>query len=146
MKQERLRQIPSVEKIAQALGETGLPRPLVLDVVRGEVGALRKEKNIPGFDAVLARVREAVGVLGASRIQPLINGTGILIHTNFGRAPLAPEAIERIGQIGANYNNLEYDLTGGDRGGRAAYLERCLALMCESRPPRWSITTPPRWC
>ncbi len=130
MKQERLRQIPSVEKIAQALGETGLPRPLVLDVVRGEVGALRKEKNIPGFDAVLARVREAVGVLGASRIQPLINGTGILIHTNFGRAPLAPEAIERIGQIGANYNNLEYDLTGGDRGGRAAYLERCLALVC----------------
>jgi len=130
MKQDRLRQIPSVEKIAQALGETGLPRPMVLDVVRRELSALRKQKDIPGFDAVLARVRAAVGVLGASRIQPVINGTGILIHTNFGRAPLPPEAIERIVQIGANYNNLEYDLTGGDRGGRAAYLERCVALLC----------------
>lgn len=130
MKNSALRRIPSVEKVAQALGETGLPRPVVLDVVRRELAALRTQKSVPEFDVVLARVRAAVRDVGDSRLRPVINGTGILIHTNFGRAPLAPEAIERILQIGANYNNLEYDLSGGERGGRAAYLERCLALLC----------------
>ena len=65
-----------------------------------------------------------------SRIRPVINGTGILVHTNFGRAPLSPEAISALSAIGSNYNNLEYSLTDGTRGGRAAYLERGLALLC----------------
>jgi len=130
MKRSELRRIPSVEKIAQALGDTRLPRPMVLDVVRRDLGTLRKQKAIPDFDAVLARVRAAVVDLAASRIQPVINGTGILIHTNFGRAPLSSLAIERLAQIGANYNNIEYDLAAGERGKRAAYLERSLALLC----------------
>ena len=58
-----------------------------------------------------------------ARIQPLINGTGILIHTNLGRAPLGPAVVEALTTIAANYNNLEYDLSGGERGARAAYLE-----------------------
>jgi L-seryl-tRNA(Ser) seleniumtransferase len=66
----------------------------------------------------------------ASRIQPVINGTGILVHTNFGRSPLGPEVISAISMIGANYNNLEYSLTDGARGGRAAYLEHGLAVLC----------------
>jgi L-seryl-tRNA(Ser) seleniumtransferase len=130
VKHSALRRIPSVEKLAQALGEIELPRPVVLDVVRRELAALRTQKSIPAFDIVLARVRAAVRDLGNSRLRPVINGTGILIHTNFGRAPLAPEAIERLVQISANYNNLEYDLSGAERGGRAAYLERCLASLC----------------
>jgi len=65
-----------------------------------------------------------------SRIRPVINGTGILVHTNFGRAPLSPEAISALLSIGSNYNNLEYSLADGTRGGRAAYLERGLALLC----------------
>jgi L-seryl-tRNA(Ser) seleniumtransferase len=130
MKHSELRRIPSVEKISQALGDTGLPRPMALDVVRREIVILRKQKAIPDFDAILARVRAAVEDLAASRIQPVINGTGILIHTNFGRAPLSSRAIERLAQIGANYNNIEFDLAGGERGKRAAYLERSLALLC----------------
>ena len=47
---------------------------------------------------------------------------------SFGRAPLAPTVIEELSQIGANYNNLEYGLAGGKRGGRAAYLEQGLAV------------------
>jgi L-seryl-tRNA(Ser) seleniumtransferase len=125
-----LSRIPSVEKVAHALGATALPRPIVLHVIRDELSALRKRKDIPEFDQVLARIRGAVEDLGASRIQPVINGTGILIHTNFGRAPLSPQTIARLAQIGANYNNLEYDLIAGERGGRAVYLERCLALLC----------------
>jgi len=130
MKQSQLRAIPAVEKVLQALGDTDLPRPIVLGVVRRELAALRKQKAIPAFDAVLASVRDALRELRASRIRPLINGTGILIHTNFGRAPLGQSVIEAMSSIGSNYNNLEYDLGGGARGGRAAYLEQSLAVLC----------------
>ena len=130
MKQSQLRAIPAVEKVLQALGDTELPRPIVLGVVRRELAALRKQKSIPAFDGVLASVRDALRDLRASRIRPLINGTGILIHTNFGRAPLGPSVIQALTSIGSNYNNLEYDLGGGSRGGRAAYLEQSLAALC----------------
>jgi len=60
----------------------------------------------------------------------VINGTGIVIHTNFGRAPLGPTVIESLTAIAANYSNLEYDLSSGQRGHRATYLERNLALLC----------------
>jgi L-seryl-tRNA(Ser) seleniumtransferase len=132
MNVSRLRAIPSVEKILQSLGDATLPRPVVLDLVRRELGALRKQKAIPEFDAVVSAIRAKIRNLSAGRIQPVINGTGILIHTNFGRAPLGPAVIERLKSIGSNYNNLEYDLTGGARGGRAAYLEQALSLLCSS--------------
>jgi L-seryl-tRNA(Ser) seleniumtransferase len=130
MKRSQLRAIPAVEKVLQALGDAGLPRPMILEVVRRELATLRKQKSIPEFDAVVASIRGALAQLRSSRIRPLINGTGILIHTNFGRAPLAPGVIEALSQIGANYNNLEYGLAGGKRGGRAAYLEQSLAVLC----------------
>jgi L-seryl-tRNA(Ser) seleniumtransferase len=130
MKPSRLRAIPSVEKVLQTLGDTGVPRPLVLDVVRRELGMLRRLETIPDLDAVLARIRGGLGELRASRLQPVINGTGILVHTNFGRAPLGPAAVAALAGIAPTYNNLEYSLTTGGRGGRAAYLERSLAVLC----------------
>lgn len=126
----RLRSIPAVEKALQALGPMDLPRPAVVAVVRRELAALRAAKEVPGFDAVLARIRAALENLRRARIQPLINGTGILVHTNLGRSPLGSAVVETLCTIAANYNNLEYDLTGGERGGRAAYLEHNLALLC----------------
>ena len=116
MKRSGLRGIPSVDKLAQALGDTGLPRPTVVAVIRRELAALRKQGTIPGFEDVLSRVRSALGVLSASRIQPVINGTGILVHTNFGRAPLGPAVMEAVSRIGLRYNNLEYGLAEGGRG------------------------------
>ncbi len=130
MKQSQLRAIPAVEKVLQALGDTGLPRPLVVKAVRRELAVLRGKKAIPAFEAVLAAVQGALRDLRASRIRPLINGTGVLIHTNFGRAPLGPSVIEAMSRIGSNYSNLEYGLVGGTRGGRAAYLEQTLAALC----------------
>src|SRR5438477_11997653 len=127
----RLRNIPAVEKVLQALDDVaGLPRPAVVAVVRRELAALRTEKKMRDFDAVLERVRSSLQTLRSARIQPLINGTGIIVHTNFGRAPLGPAVVETLQTIAANYNNLEFDLTGGQRGGRASYLEHNLALLC----------------
>jgi L-seryl-tRNA(Ser) seleniumtransferase len=130
MKTDSLSAIPAVEKVLQALGEVGLPRPAIVAVVRRELAALRKEKEIPDFEGVLARVRAAFDALRSARIRPVINGTGIIIHTNLGRSPLGPAVVETLQTIAANYNNLEYDLTGGERGDRAAYLEHNLALLC----------------
>ncbi len=130
MKRTNLRGIPAVEKVLLALNETGLPRPTVVAIARRELAALRKQKTIPDFAAVVTRVLDALRTLDATRIRPLINGTGILIHTNLGRSPLGPAVIETLSKIGSHYNNLEYGLMEGSRGGRAAYLEHNLALLC----------------
>jgi L-seryl-tRNA(Ser) seleniumtransferase len=127
----RLRAIPSVEKVLHALGDAGLPRPIVVDVVRAELNALRRPTQaIPGIDGVLERVRAALSDVRASRMRPVINATGILVHTNLGRAPLGRDAIAAVSAIGSHYSNLEYDVPTGGRGGRGAYLERGLAVLC----------------
>ena len=129
-KSKALRGIPAVEQIVQRLGNIDVPRPAIVAVVRRELAAVRKEKPLPGADIIFARVQKAIHQLRSARLQPVINGTGVLIHTNLGRAPFGPEAIGTLTTIAANYNNLEFDLTEGERGGRAAYLEHNLALLC----------------
>src|SRR6266850_4913303 len=132
MKHSGLRGIPSVDKLALALGDMGLPHPTVVAAIRRELAALRKHGTIPRFDDILLRLRSGLEILRASRIQPVINGTGILVHTNFGRAPLGHAVMEAVSQIGSQYNNLEYGLAEGGRGNRAAYLEQNLALICDA--------------
>ena len=124
------RAIPSVDKIFNELGALDLPRAAVVATIRRELATMRAEDSIPDFQGIIARVRGALLKLSRAKIQPVINGTGIIIHTNFGRAPLGPAVINSLIEIAANYNNLEYDLAGGERGHRAAYLEHNLALLC----------------
>ena len=125
-----LRKIPSVDKVVAEIGDCDLPRRVVVDIVRDQLGSLRAEEKIPKFSGVMSRVRAAIDVLQLAKIQPVVNGTGIVIHTNFGRAPLDATVIESLSAIAANYNNLEYDLTSGERGHRATYLEHNLAVLC----------------
>lgn len=132
MKHSGLRGIPSVDTLAQALNDTGLPHPTIVAAIRRELATLRKQRTVPGFEELLSRLRSMLEPLRTSRIQPVINGTGVLVHTNFGRAPLGHEVMEAICRIGSQYNNLEYGLGDGTRGGRAAYLEHNLALLCGS--------------
>jgi L-seryl-tRNA(Ser) seleniumtransferase len=127
-----LRKIPSVDKVVGEIGDCDLPRRVVVEVVRRELGLLRTEKKIPNFSGVMSRIRAAINALQLAKIQPVINGTGIVIHTNFGRAPLGPALIESLSTIAANYTNLEYDLTSGERGHRATYLEHNLSLVCSA--------------
>ncbi len=124
------RKIPAVNRVLDVLGDYDLPRPLIVDLVRRELSRLRAHAQTPEFASIVDLVRAAIGQLRASRLQPVINGTGIVIHTNFGRAPLAPEAIRALREIGPAYSNLEYDLISGERGHRATYIEKALALLC----------------
>ncbi len=76
--------------------------------------------------------------MAASRIRPVLNGTGVLIHTNLGRSPLAPHIADTVRTIGSHYNNLEIDLVGGARGKRGHYAETCLAALIDA--PAATIT------
>ena len=133
MPEPSLRSIPSVDRILRDLGDLGVPRPAVVALVRRELAALRQSAPsaaAPDTNGVLPRLRATLDTLRRARIQPVINGTGILVHTNLGRSPLGPAVVQTLTDIASNYNNLEYDLTGGERGGRAAYLEHNLAVLC----------------
>ena len=140
-----LSKIPAVEKILHAL-ESGeslppLPRPLVTELVRSEIAALRDQvradpENVDlkslEFDLVVGSLRGKLTSLHRSRIHPVINGTGVIVHTNLGRSPLSEAAVDAIGGVGGNYCNIELDLDTGERGKRGGFLERCLALLCEA--------------
>ena len=127
------RDIPSVDRILRKLADVGLPRPVVTAAVRRAVADERRRRTdgaAPG-DVIVA-ARAAVDDLRRARLGPVVNGTGILIHTNLGRSPLAPAAVRAVADAAAGYTNLEIDLTTGARGRRAAYLEQAMAVLCEA--------------
>lgn len=136
-----LSRIPAVDKILVALAKEGglppLPQPLVTDLVRREIAEMRGRvmaggDGVEDFAETVAYLRGRLEVLYRSRIHPVINGTGVCIHTNLGRSPLAPAVVEAVSRVGRLYNNLEFDLESGERGKRGGFLERCLALLCEA--------------
>ena len=118
-----LRAIPGVDTLLEAVADCPLPRPLVVNTIRAELAAIRKAETIPDADAITETIRQRLDDLALSRLQPVINGTGVVVHTNLGRAPIAPPT-------NTGYTNLEIDLTTGRRGKRAAYVEQCLAELC----------------
>src|SRR5215472_15420472 len=132
MRCDSRRQIPAVSKVLDALGHLDLPRRFVVEIVRRKLSQIRASSALSEFEAIVAHVRRSLDEFHASRLQPVINGTGILIHTNFGRAPLSTEAMHALNEIGAVYSNLEYDVRKGERGGRGFYVETALALVCEA--------------
>src|ERR1051325_7573512 len=132
MRPHNRRQIPPVSKILDAIGQSDLPRPFVVDIVRRQLSEIRGSSTPSDFDAIMDRVRRSLDECRTTRLQPVINGTGIIIHTNFGRAPLSREAISGLNSVAMTYSNLEYDLAKGERGGRVIYVEQALALLCKA--------------
>jgi L-seryl-tRNA(Ser) seleniumtransferase len=126
------REIPAVGKVLDALGPCDFSRPVIIDLVRRELATIRASAEIPEFESIVDSVRRSLANLRATRLQPVINGTGIVIHTNLGRAPIPPEAVRALKEIGLAYSNLEYDLVTGERGRRGSYIENVLALLCEA--------------
>jgi len=133
MSKADLSRLPAVEKTLHALDNVDLPRPIILNVVRQSIEELRADpEKIPEFNDYINSIRVELEALARTRISSVINGTGVLIHTNMGRSPLPERAADRLCSIATNYNNLELDLNTGERGNRAAYLEKCLALVSGS--------------
>ncbi len=131
-----LKILPPVEPLSNKLANTvKLPKPLVVSFVRNEVAAWRKE-ILSGADSTRETIEESITQklqeFANSRLQPVINATGVLIHTNLGRSPLGKTAAAALEQIATGYSNLEFDLPQGTRGKRAGYLETALACLVQS--------------
>ncbi|MBL8216126.1 MAG: L-seryl-tRNA(Sec) selenium transferase [Bryobacterales bacterium] len=113
---DRRRQLPSVDAIARQI--EGYPHALVVAETRRLLASWRKSDTVPE-DAVAA-VRDALAELKRPSLRNVINATGVVLHTNLGRAPLASvEALDA-------YSNLEYDLSSGKRGKRDVHLSALL--------------------
>lgn len=130
MKRNALRAIPSVDALLKELDNTTLPRAALVALVRRELASIRAARDPFTRQQIVDRISASVQALRRARIEPVINATGVIIHTNLGRSPLGAEVVKTIEAVASNYNNLEYDLTGGQRGGRAGYLEHNLAVLC----------------
>jgi L-seryl-tRNA(Ser) seleniumtransferase len=126
------RQIPAVSRILHALNQCDLPRPFIVSLVRRKLAEIRASHDVPRFETIVATIRRSLDELRASRLQPVVNGTGIVIHTNFGRAPLAIKTNRALAEVSSGYSNLELDLVTGERGQRGGYVQTGLALLCEA--------------
>ena len=132
----KLAALPSVEKLASSLApEVSLPRPLVNLFVRREIDRFRQlllaDENHTREEIEKA-TQQGLIKFANSRLQSVINATGVLIHTNLGRSPLGPRAATALEKIATGYSNLEFDLSSGTRGKRAEYLETALACLLET--------------
>jgi L-seryl-tRNA(Ser) seleniumtransferase len=128
------RTLPSVSALVESAGVRALlehaPRPLVVDAIRQVVADVR-DGGAPApsdMDDWAAAVAAQVAAARRRSLRPVVNATGVVLHTNLGRAPLAPAALAAIATAAAGYSNLEYDLDGGVRGSRYVH---CAALLRE---------------
>jgi L-seryl-tRNA(Ser) seleniumtransferase len=125
------RALPSVDRVAAQID--GLPHALLVEVAREAVDAARAaldDGQVVDPDAVVADARARVAWRRSARLQPVINATGVLLHTNLGRAPVGDDALEAAVSIGRGYSNLEYRLATGGRGSRHEHAGELLAQAC----------------
>jgi L-seryl-tRNA(Ser) seleniumtransferase len=137
--QDLLRRLPAVDEllrhplIAEAMGT--FPRPLVVRAVRNVLDRIRRAilsdqpsggSHVPDAAALVHEILAEAERLAAYTLQRVVNGTGIIVHTNLGRSLLCQEALERLQLIGSAYSNLEYDLEAGSRGSRYVHAEAIL--------------------
>ena len=135
-----LRDFPSVEILAGhptlIAWHKALPRPLIISGIRGVIAECKKDfaagKTALTISDLIAAVESELAAFKGLDLRAVVNGTGIIIHTNLGRAPISVAMIESAAAIATGYTNLEYDLTGGARGVRGAYVEHLLSLLCET--------------
>jgi Selenocysteine synthase [seryl-tRNASer selenium transferase] len=125
------RALPSVDTVLAAL--QGLPHDLAVEVARAAVDHARTmvEAGTPVEpEAVLEDARRRVEELSRRLLRPVVNATGVLIHTNLGRAPLGPAVLAAAAGVGHGYSNLEYRLDEGRRGSRQDHAGTLLARLC----------------
>ncbi len=129
-----LRDLPSIEQLLQLshrlINEYG--RPLTLGALRSTLDEARArfkakpEAGLPSMDVILSQAESHLTAWTASTLHPVINATGVILHTNLGRAPLSKAALTAMKEAAENYSTLEYDLAKGQRGSRLVHAESIL--------------------
>ena len=127
------RDLPSVSSLLETAGVKQLleqhPRNVVLDALRDSVEAARSaggshKTEQQWVDTIASAIRNAT----RPSLRRVINATGVILHTNLGRAPLAGAAIRAIEQVAEGFSNLEYDIASGKRGSRYSH---CVGLLTQ---------------
>jgi L-seryl-tRNA(Ser) seleniumtransferase len=117
-----LRDLPSVDELARTTAD-----PLAVDAARAVLGRAREEIRAGADPGDLeARLREEIAAARRPSLRRVLNATGVIVHTNLGRAPLAAEALARVDEVGRGYSNLEYSLAEGTRGSRQDHVASIL--------------------
>src|SRR6476619_128585 len=110
----RFRDLPSVDELARSVDD-----PLAVEAARQVVDEARAAIRAGAHPGDLqARLALELDALRRARLRRTINATGVVVHTNLGRAPLAEEALDQVVRTARGYSNLEYDLDSGSRGSR----------------------------
>jgi L-seryl-tRNA(Ser) seleniumtransferase len=116
---------PSVDALVREIHDGSLPRPLVVDTVRRLLAEKGNEEDID----LAAEARRRLEDLRRSAPRRVINATGVILHTNLGRAPWSAEALGSANEVAAGYANVELDVTSGERGRRNDAAERLAVLL-----------------
>jgi len=125
---EKLLTSPEIKPLAVRYSHVLVTRAIqdTLAIIRREANA---EQTIPSREDIAMRVASLLNEQWPGLLSPVINATGIILHTNLGRAPLAPAALEALSCLGGTYLNLESDLDTGERGVRTPELRHILTIL-----------------
>jgi L-seryl-tRNA(Ser) seleniumtransferase len=151
VKTDLYRKLPSVDEVLRdptlkaLVSREGLPSVTdaarsVLHLLREEISAGRLDAN--AIDLALSGISEAIERQVRNEIafhlRPVINATGVILHTNLGRAPLSELAIKHIQEIAAGYSNLEFDVDSGERGNRDVHVDRLFRKLFAEAKTLWN--------
>ena len=129
-----LRSLPKVDDILRqpAVAALELPQTVVTDLVRARIDALRRQvlegalTRLPTAETLCDEICAAARAAAKPSLRPVINATGVTLHTNLGRACLSERAVEAAAAAARRYSTLEYDLESGQRGSRYSHVEKLL--------------------
>ncbi len=132
-----LRKLPKADRLLEAADQAGFVRRLghgaVMEAVRGDLerirAAIQAGGSCPPADAIERRVLGHLAAEAKGSLRPVVNATGVVVHTNLGRAPLSGAAIEAMRVAATGYTNLEFDLSTGERGDRYGHAEAALCRL-----------------
>jgi L-seryl-tRNA(Ser) seleniumtransferase len=141
LKKEMLKQLPKIDEIILLLEKQDIyclaPRDIVKETCRKVVQDMREKivnakkkipaESCPDAATVAQEVEKSIKGLYRYSLRRVVNATGVILHTNLGRTPLCPEALQRIVEVGRSYSNLEFDLAKGERGQRYDHVS---SLIC----------------
>ena len=125
-----LRELPSVDRLLGDEVLAAAPRSLAKAAAQTALGRLRETIRAGGDPGdPVAAARAELERLRSPSLRRVLNATGVIVHTNLGRAPLASFALARVAEVGGSYSNLEYDLAAGERGSRQSHVAEALSRL-----------------